>query len=140
MATTSPHLSLLRNHIDITHVPFSDRGSRLLVFQKPQQSRLLVKLAERLTSIQPDIEAYLHRPPFIPDLCLVDETGEVIEFEVETSPQALYFRTRLGEFGLVFQNSQTLAFGLPAHVTAGLRFHVSPLHWEKTKRSYTEYD
>jgi putative isomerase len=132
MATTSPHLSLLRNHIDITHVPFSDRGSRLLVFQKPQQSRLLVKLAERLTSIQPDIEAYLHRPPFIPDLCLVDEMGEVIEFEVETLPHALYFRTQLGEFGLVFQNSQTLAFGLPAHVTAGLRFHVSPLHWEKT--------
>jgi putative isomerase len=134
MATTSPHLSLLRNHIDITHVPFSDRGSRLLIFQKPQQSRLLVKLAERLTSIQPDIEAYLHRPPFIPDLCLVDEAGEVIEFEVETSPQALYFRTRLGEFGLVLQNSRTLSFGLPAHVTAGLRFHVSPQYWEQTEQ------
>lgn len=40
---TSPYLNLLRNHIDITHVPFSDRGSRLLVFQEPGQSWLLVK-------------------------------------------------------------------------------------------------
>jgi len=33
------YLSLLRNHIDVTHVPFSDRGSRLLVFQKPHHPR-----------------------------------------------------------------------------------------------------
>jgi putative isomerase len=78
--TTSPYLSLLRNHIDITHVPFSDRGSRLLVFQERGQSRLLVKLAERLTGLQPDIEAYLCRPPFIRDLCLVDEEGEPLNF------------------------------------------------------------
>jgi hypothetical protein len=54
---TSPYLNLLRNHIDITHVPFSDRGSRILLFQEVDQSRLLVKLAERLTTVQPDIEA-----------------------------------------------------------------------------------
>ncbi|UCC85601.1 MAG: hypothetical protein JSV81_12125 [Anaerolineales bacterium] len=131
--TSSVYLSLLRNHIDITHVPFSDRGSRLLIFQKPHQSRLLVKLAERLTKVQPDIEAYLRRPPFIRDLCLVDGAGEALEFEVETSPQALYFRTRLGEFGLVFQDKGTLAFGLPPQATAGLRFHVSPQFWEETE-------
>jgi putative isomerase len=130
--TTSPYLSLLRNHIDITHVPFSDRGSRLLVFLEPNQSRLLVKLAERLTELQPDIEAYLRRPPFIRDLCLVDEEGEPLNFEVETSPHTLYFRTRLGDFGLVFQDSQTLAFGLPHGVIAGLQFHVSPQFWEHT--------
>ncbi|GAB4527708.1 MAG: hypothetical protein Kow0063_03190 [Anaerolineae bacterium] len=130
--TTSPYLNLLRNHIDISHVPFSDRGSRLLVFQEPEQSRLLVKLAERLTELQPDIEAYLRRPPFIRDLCLVDDEGEPLDFEVETSPHILYFRTRLGDFGLVFQDSQTLAFGLPPGVVAGLRFHVSPQFWEHT--------
>jgi len=31
--TTSPYLNLLRNQIDITRVPFSDRGSRMLVLQ-----------------------------------------------------------------------------------------------------------
>jgi len=132
--TTSPYLNLLRNHIDISHVPFSDRGSRLLVFRESGQNKLLVKLAERLTVVQADIEAYLRRPPFIRDLCLLDEEGEMLEFEVETSPQILYFRTRLGDFGLTFQDSQTLTFGLPPQVTAGLRFHVSPQFWEQTEQ------
>jgi hypothetical protein len=131
--TASPYLNLLRNHIDIARVPFSDRGSRLLVFREPGQSKLLVKLAERLTEVQPDIEAYLHRPPFIRGLCLVDEEGETLDFEVVTYPHLIYFHTRLGDFGLVFQDSQTLAFGLPPQATAGLRFHVSPQFWEQTE-------
>ena len=132
--TTSPYLNLLRDHINIIHVPFSDRGSRLLVFQEPGRSRLLVKLAERLIDLQPDIEAYLCRPPFIRDLYLLDEQGEILEFDVESSPHILYFRTRLGDFGLVFQDNQTLAFGLPPGVAAGLSFHVSPQFWEKNER------
>jgi glycogen debranching enzyme len=105
-----------------------------LIFQKPNHCHLLVKLAERLTDLQPDIEAYLHRPPFIRDLYLVDETGELLEFEVETSPHILYLRTRLGDFGLAFQDSTTLAFGLPPGTVAGLCFHVSPQFWEQTKQ------
>jgi hypothetical protein len=131
--TISAYLSLLRNHIDITRVPFSDRGSRLLVFHEKSPGRLLVKLAERLTEVQPDIEAYLRRPPFIRDLYFTDEAGEALEFEVETSPQLLYFRSRLGDFGLTFQDNQTLAFGLPPQSTAGICFHVSPQFWEQTE-------
>ncbi len=59
-----PYLELLKNHIDITQIPFSDRDSRLLIFQMPGQSRLYVKLADRLTGIEPGIESYLTRPPF----------------------------------------------------------------------------
>lgn len=132
--TTSPHLSLLRNHIDITSVPFSDRGSRLLVFQEPQQSRLFVKLAERLTGLEPDIEAYLRRPPFIRDLCLVDEHADALDFEVVTYPHALFFQTRLGRFGLVFEDSHKLALGLPPHTTAGIRLVVSPQFWRQTEQ------
>ena len=132
-----PHLSILRNHINIKRVPFSDRGSRLLVFQTPDRSRLLVKLAERLTELQPDIEAYLRRPPFIHDLCLVDEKGEVLDFTVVSYPDVLYFHTRLGDVRLVFQDKRTLAFGFPPQVTAGLRFHVSPQFWERTESGGT---
>jgi putative isomerase len=132
--TTSPHLTLLRNHIDITSVPFSDRGSRLLVFQESGRSQLLVRLAERLTGLQPGIDAYRSRPPFIRDLRLVDEKGEPLEFKAVVYPHVLYFRTRLGDFGLVFQDECTLAFGLPPHVTAGVRFHVAPQFWERTDR------
>jgi len=131
---TSPYLNLLRNRIDITRVPFSDRGSRLLVFQIPDKSQLLLKLAERLTELQPDIDAYRHRPPFIRQLCLVDEEGQTVDFEVVTYPHALYFQARLGDFGLVFRDRHTLAFGLPPQVAAGLRFHVLPQFWEETER------
>lgn len=132
--TTSPHLNLLRNHIDITRVPFSDRGARLLVYQAPHKCRLLIKLAERLTGLQPnDMEAYRRRPSFVRDLCLVDKEGGALDFEVETYPHVLYFRTRLGDFGLVFQDSKTLAVGLPPRVTAGLRFHVSPQFWQESE-------
>ena len=135
--TTSFHLNLLRNHIDISRVPFSDRGSRLLLFRAPQQSRLLVKLAERLTELQPDIDAYRLRPPYIRDLCLIDEAGEPLDFEVVSYPHVLYLNTRLGEFGVTFQNRRTLAFGLPPQMAAGLRFHVSPQFWEESERGGT---
>lgn len=126
----SQYLSLLRNHIDISRVPFSDRGSRLLVFQHPEQSRLYVKLAERLTGLEPNIEAYLRRPPFIHGLAFLDEDGEPLEFEVSTSPQVLYLKTRVGDFGLVFQDRRTLSIGLPDNRLTGVRFKVSPQFWQ----------
>ncbi|MBN1994062.1 MAG: glycogen debranching protein [Anaerolineae bacterium] len=102
------------------------------MLQKPGQNCLLIKLAERLTQLQPDIEAYLKRPPLIRDLCFVDESGTPLTFEVQTFPHIVYFKTQLGQFGLTFQNNQTLTFGLPAQVIAGLRFHVSPQYWQET--------
>lgn len=129
------YLDLLRNKIDITRVPFSDRGSRLLVHQVPGQSRLLVKLAERLIDLQPGLDTYRHRPPFIHSFSLVDDAGEQLDFEeITTYPHAIQLRTRLGDFRLVFENERVLALGLPAEVTAGVRFHVSPQFWEETER------
>jgi glycogen debranching enzyme len=90
----------------------------------------MVKLAERLLALQPDIDAYRNRPPFINDLVLVDAAGRPLDFAVVTYPHALSFDTELGEFGLVFQNLRTLSFGLPPRATAGLRFHVSPQFWQ----------
>jgi putative isomerase len=123
--TTSTHLSLLRNHIDITQVPFSERGSRLLVFKDPDTDRLYVKLAERMTAIQPGLETYLFRPPYIQDLCFIDEDGMPLTYHLTTYPHALFFQTRLGMFALTFHKYDTLALGLPPGVRAGIRFHVS---------------
>lgn len=127
--TNTAYLNLLRNHINITRIPFSDRGSRLLVFQEPGKSRLLVKLAERLTGLEPDIEAYLKRPPFIKDLSFIDEFSNPLEFETMSRPHAIFFHTRLGDFGMVFQDRRTLSFGMPSGSIAGIRFHVSPQYW-----------
>ncbi len=122
-------MNLLRGRIDITHIPFSDRGSRLLIYQEAGESRLYVKLAERLVGLEPGLEAYRFRPPFIYDLTLLDERGDPLEFQTMTYPHALYFQTSQGEFGLVFQERQTLSIGLPAGITAGLRFKVTPQFW-----------
>ncbi|HPO58428.1 MAG TPA: trehalase family glycosidase [Anaerolineaceae bacterium] len=134
---TTLYLNLLRNHIDLTQVPFSDRGSRLLVFQTPKKKSLFVKLAERLTGIEPGIEAYLRRPPFIHDLCFTDAEGEPLDFEVITHPHVVYFQTRLGEIALVFQDRRTLSFGLPADQTIGLRFVISPEFWQASESGGT---
>ncbi len=83
-ATSLLFLELLRNQIDITRVPFSDRGSRLLVYQDPGQSRLFIKLAERLADLEPGIDAYIRRPPFIRDLVLIDKNGEALEFRLQS--------------------------------------------------------
>jgi putative isomerase len=125
-----PYINLLRNQLDFTRVPFSDRGSRLLIYQAAYQSQFYVKLAERLTSIDPDIEAYLRRPPFIHNLHLIDENGELLDFEAISYPHILYLNTRLGEFGLLFADNQTISFGVPPDVTAGISFHVSPQMWK----------
>jgi hypothetical protein len=125
-------LNLLQNQIDITRVPFSDRGSRLLVYQYIDESALFIKLAERLVKIQPGIESHLRRPPFVENFLFVDEQGDPLEFTASASPEMLTFHTRAGDFRLAFQNETTLAFGLPDRSTAGMRFRIHTAHWRKT--------
>jgi len=120
----SPHLERLKDRINITSVPFSDRGSRLLVFAQPDRNRLYIKLAERLTSIQPGLEGYGSRPPYIQDFCFVDGNGRELDYHLSTYPHALLFQTRLGTFSLTFHDNKVLAAGLPADVQAGISFRV----------------
>jgi glycogen debranching enzyme len=134
MVNAQVSLNLLKNHIDIRKVPFSDRGSRLLVFCDPERYQLTVKLAERLTNVQPDIEAYLRRPPFISEMAFIDEEGHELPFSITTYPHVLIFKTSLGEFRLALQDERTLSIGLPDQTLSGIRFHVSPQHWEQTRQ------
>jgi len=119
--------SLLQNQIDITRVPFSDRGSRLLVYQYPGQDRLYLKLAERLICLDPALEAYVQRPPLVEDLVFVDGLGEALAFTATTSAHLIRFHTRIGEFALAFQDIDTLALSLPPNSASGLRFRVQDL-------------
>jgi glycogen debranching enzyme len=125
-------MSLLHNHIDTSRVPFSDRGSRLLVFRYSDKSSFYVKLAERLTQLDSDNEAYLKRPPFIQDLTLIDSDGNPLEFRVESSPSRLEIHTQSGDFEMLFQDQQTIALGLPANLICGIRFRVFPQYWHSS--------
>jgi putative isomerase len=122
----SPYLKALRNRITLKRVPFSDRGSRLLVYESEENAHLMVRLAERLTDIEPGLAAYLTRPPFVEALRLIDEEGTPLEFEMTTYPHAVFFKTRLGNFGLTFQDARTIAIGLPPKTRAGVCFVVAP--------------
>lgn len=121
---TTQLLSILRNRLDITQVPFSDRGSRIMIFKQPDKNHLYIKLAERISGLETGLESYLLRPPIIDNLCITNEEKEALEFELVTSPEALYFQTGLGEFALAFQDSRTISIQIPTNQTAGLNFYV----------------
>lgn len=123
----SPYLLTLEQRIHLERIPFSDRGSRLLLYKdRRQPDTLYLKLAERLTALTPGLSAYRSRPPYIPNLRLVDGDGRPVPFETTTYPHALVFQTPVGEFRCVFQDASTLSFGLPTGVASGIRFTVVP--------------
>lgn len=95
-------LDYLHNKIDICREPFSDVGSRLIVFQVSGNSELYIKLAERLTGIEPGLSTYRTRPPFIQGLKFLDEDGNKIDFVTTSSPDVLTFETSAGLFQLTF--------------------------------------
>jgi glycogen debranching enzyme len=121
----SRYLELLHNGIDLETAPFSDRGSRVLVYKRSNQSSLYVKLAERLLHIEPEIEAYRHRPPFINDLSLIDSSGTALRFEVTTYPHAVFLMTAIGQFVLTFHDSSTLVLACPSGKVAGFKLRMS---------------
>ncbi len=124
---TSNILQLLENRIQLENIPFSDRGSRLLVYRDRRiQHALYLKLAERLTSLVPGLSAYRARPPFIHNLRLVDGDGRVVPFEVSSYPHALLFQTPMGEFIMAFQDGQTLSIGTPPDIACGISFSITP--------------
>jgi glycogen debranching enzyme len=123
----SPYLLTLENRIQLKNIPFSDRGSRLLVYEdRRAKNTLYIKLAERLTSLVPGLSAYRSRPPFIHNLRLIDGDGQPVAFELTTYPHALIFQTVLGQFTLVFQDRRTLSFGLPPEIPCGISFSIIP--------------
>lgn len=124
---SSPFLQLLENRIQLDNIPFSDRGSRLLIYADQRTPHTLyIKLAERLTSLIPGLSAYRARPPFIHGMRFVNEDGHAVPFELTSYPHALLFQTLLGEFIMTFQERATLSIGVPSGVACGIRFSITP--------------
>jgi hypothetical protein len=122
ISVDSPYLSLLKNRINLQSVPFSDRGSRMLVFRSEQQ--LTVRLAERWYQADQQLESYLQRAPLIEEWRLTDDTGQPLELDIETYPHLLGLHTRVGDFTLMFHDPETLLLTLPAG-RSGLTFRAN---------------
>ncbi|MEN6409297.1 MAG: trehalase family glycosidase [Anaerolineaceae bacterium] len=108
---SSPYLKMLKNRVDLTQIPFSDRGSRLLVQRSGDW--LVIRLAERWFKADPRLSAYRQRPPLVDDLHFLDKTGDRLTFELESYPHCLNFHTRLGTFTMLFKDMETLMLILP---------------------------
>ena len=107
----SPYLNLLKNRVNLLDVPFTDRGSRLVIFRN--ENRLFIRLAERWFKRDQQLAAYLSRLPIIDELQFTDENGTPLDMEVVTYPHQVTCQTVLGDFAIFFQDTETLLVTLP---------------------------
>ncbi len=108
---TSPFLNLLKGRVNLEQVPFSDRGSRLLVFR--HGSQFAIRLTERWTAWEKEVGHYRRRAPVIDGFALVDENGRTLPLTVSPFPHALSIESPVGEFWMAFADDETLYLKLP---------------------------
>ena len=122
MTVNSEYLKLLKNRINLREIPFSERGSRLLIFQSDQH--LTIRLAERWFKREGQLSAYRKRPPLIDQWVFIDSEGNPLELSLTTYPDRIYFETRIGTFTLAFVDAETLLITLPA-APCGIKFNAN---------------
>lgn len=109
--------------MDLTVVPFTDRGSRILVFREPGQPRLYVRVCERWPKLEYTEGTYRIRPPLVKELHLLDGDGQPLRWELTPYPHKLVLHTAIGNFELCFAHPELLALR-PPDSRWGLRFVV----------------
>jgi putative isomerase len=120
-ATPSIYLEMLKNRIDLIDIPFSERGSRLMVFRSGDS--LSVRLAERWYKLSRQLTAYRERPALIDQWKFFDGEGNQLNLNMTTYPHMIESSTRAGTFSLAFIDPETLLVSLPAG-KIGMSFQV----------------
>lgn len=116
-------LAVVGSRLDLTAVPFTDRGSRLLVFREPDRFCLFVRVCERWPKLEYTEGTYRVRPPLLKELELLDGDGQPLRWDLECYPHKLVFRTPAGRFELCFATPELMAFRPPPG-RWGVRFVV----------------
>src|SRR5678815_2728179 len=96
----SNYLDLLKDRINLHEIPFSERGSRLLIFQS--NGHFTVRLAERWFKREGQLSAYRKRPPLIDQWIFTDEKGTLLDLDITTYPHHIECATRIGTFTITF--------------------------------------
>ena len=120
-------------YLDIVQTPFSFPGSRILIYQYPEDSRLFIKLAERLINIFPGLETYLTRDPFISDFQFFHNDGNPLEFRVTIKPHYIRLKSLAGYIQVAFEDKDTFHVSLPIDLSLRLKFKVHASRYEKLK-------
>ena len=106
-------LDALANAITLDTLPFTDRGSRLLIFRDPDGA-FRVQLAEFARDAEPR--------PALADWRFTDGDGQPLTCEVTTYPDVVVCATGAGTFRIAFADPETLLVALPPDTACGLRF------------------
>lgn len=116
-------IEALRDRIDISVVPFTERGSRILVFCEPTSPCLSIRVCERWPKLAHVEGHYRVRPPFVAGFHLLDGEGRALPWELVTYPHQLRFRTPIGPFAMAFDGPELLVLRPPPG-RCGVRFSV----------------
>lgn len=131
MSLLSLYSEMLHNRIDLETVPFSERGSRIMLFW--EKSGFYIKLAERWAAWEHEFGHYRRRPPIVHEFQLLDGKGATLAFELDAYPHTLEMHTSVGDFRWVFVDEETLYLHFPS-APCGVRFILSAAHGRTDRR------
>src|SRR5574341_2616855 len=115
----SPYLALLKDRLNLEKDPFTERGSRLLVFRSDHH--LTIRLAERWFKSEDDPMAHRIRQPLIDEWRFTDGEGHPLDITLTTHPHRVDCQTAVGTFTLTFVDAETVLVALPS-TTCGVTF------------------
>ncbi|HET9587215.1 MAG TPA: trehalase family glycosidase [Anaerolineales bacterium] len=122
MSTNLEYLNLLQDRVNLHQIPFSERGSRLLIFHSGQH--FTVRLAERWFKREGQLAAYRYRAPLIDEWVFIDGEGNPLKLNLTTYPHRIDCETRIGTFILSFLDPESLLITLPA-TECGIKFNAN---------------
>ncbi len=108
----SSFLNMLKDRIDLSEIPFTERGSRLMLFRSG--NNFSVRLAERWLKLSRQLTAYRERPALIDRWNFIDSEGRPLDLEVTTYPHLIEARTKAGVIDLAFLDEETFYVKFPA--------------------------
>jgi glycogen debranching enzyme len=137
MLTHNPQsmfLNLLKDRLDLTHIPFSDRMARMMMFRSGDS--FYIRLAERWEKQQSQLGNYRQRHPIVDALRLIGPDGAPLPFKLTTYPHQLVLDTPLGAVQCAFADPETLYFALPAQ-PIGFQFEIQAERASTDRRGCT---
>ena len=128
-----PYFDILKDAFDPSTVPFTERGSRILIGLSPVSSSsqltstdgesLNVRMAERWLHLEKKLGNHRVRRPLIEHLRPIDRSGNPLSFKLSAWPHKLLLRTSVGDYEVLFADKETLYIHLP-DTQCGLSFSV----------------
>ncbi|MCQ3930909.1 MAG: hypothetical protein DPW16_10665 [Chloroflexi bacterium] len=124
----------LQNRIDLTSIPYTDRGSRLMLFRRDHQ--FYIRISERWVKYEAEMGHYRQRPPMLDQLMILDENHSPVNFTVESTPYRVDCHTPIGDFTWCMIDPETYLLALPAG-RFGMTFEAQMLSGVADRRGGT---